>query len=103
MRKRLVAASPRALPPDVLSGIKAAQTAALPDAITQYASGVIAPEDQSNDNAAALKTVMANVDKLAGRRQQVQLAAERACPWRVTGVTATRQFFPHPTSRPLPG
>jgi hypothetical protein len=103
IRDRLVPASPAVSPLDVLPGIKAAQITALSNAITQYASGVTAPDDQQNDNAAALQMIVANVGKLAGLRHQVQLAAEQANPWRTPGVAATRQSFLLPTDRPLPG
>jgi hypothetical protein len=102
IRDRLVVVPPATAPLDVLPGIKAGQISALTAAIATYASGIAAPGDQKNQNAAALETIVANINKLAGLRHQVQLAAEQAFPWRTPGVAAIRQSFLLPADRPLP-
>ena len=99
IRDRLVGTPPQ----DVLPGIKAAQIAALSNAVTQYAAGVTAPSDQKNENSKALEIIVANIGKLATLRHQVQLAAEQAFPYRNPGVASIRKSFLLPTDWQLPG
>jgi hypothetical protein len=99
IRDRLVGTPPQ----DVLPGIKAAQIAALSNAVTQYAAGVTAPSDQKNENSKALEIIVANIGKLAGLRHQVQLAAEQAFPYRNSGVASIRKSFLLPTDKPMRG
>ncbi len=103
IRNRLVPGANNAPPQDVLPGIKAAQITALSNAITLYAADVAAPGDQQNQNAGALKAIVANIGTLAGLRHQVQLAAEQAFPWRTPGVASIRKSFQLPTDRPMRG
>ena len=86
-----------------LPGVKDAQIAALSNAVTQYAANVTAPGDQQNENSSALQAIIANIGTLAGLRQQVQLAAEQAFPWRTPGVAGIRKSFQLPTDRPMRG
>jgi hypothetical protein len=65
IRNRLVPGANNTAPQDVLPGIKAAQIAALSNAITLYAADVAAPGDQQNQNSGALETIVANIGKLA--------------------------------------
>lgn len=90
-------------PVDVLPGIGATQIAALVAAVTLYASDVVAPDAQQNQNAAALERIVANIATLAGLRHQVQLAAEQAFPYRAPGVASIRKSFLLPSDRPMAG
>ena len=79
IRDRLVAVPPAIAPLDVLPGIKAAQITALSNAITTYASGVTAPDEQTNQNPARSTPSWPNVATLAG-------AAASGAACRRTGV-----------------
>ncbi len=103
IRDRLVIIPPALVPLDFLPGIKATQITALSAAITTYATGVIAPAEQLNQNMGALNDIVDNVAELAGLRHQVQLAVEQAIPWRTPGVAATRLAFLLPADRPMVG
>jgi hypothetical protein len=103
IRNRLAPGANNTAPQDVLPGIKAAQIAALSNAITLYAADVAAPGGQKNENSKALEAIIANIGKLAGLRHQVQLAAEQAFPWRTPGVASIRKSFQLPTDRPMRG
>ena len=88
---------------DVLPGIKDAQIQALANAIKLYGDKNAAQGDDQNQATGQLEAIVANIEKLAVLRHQVQLAAEQAFPWRNSGVAAIRQSFLLPVDRPLPG
>ena len=100
---RLAPGANNAPPQDVLPGIKDVQIQALANAIKLYGDKNAAQGDEQNQATGQLEAIVANIEKLAVLRHQVQLAAEQAFPWRNPGVPAIRQSFLLPVDRPLPG
>jgi hypothetical protein len=100
---RLAPGANNAPPQDVLPGIKDTQIQALANAIKLYGDKNAAQGDEQNQATGQLEAIVANIEKLAVLRHQVQLAAEQAFPWRNPGVAAIRQSFLLPVDRPLPG
>jgi hypothetical protein len=100
---RLSPGENNAPPVDVLPGIKAdKQIKALADAIAAYGSKDDALHDKQKEASGTLEDIQAAVDKLAGLRHQIQLAADQAWPWRTPKVATIRKAFLLPTDRPLP-
>lgn len=70
-------------------------------AIAQYDSKNTEQGDQQSKASGALEAIQADVDKLAGLRRAVQLAADQAWPWRASGVATIRKAFLLPANQPL--
>ncbi|MEI7809700.1 MAG: hypothetical protein WCJ07_14575 [Verrucomicrobiota bacterium] len=54
-------------------------------AIEKYDDKNTEQGDQQSEASGALEAIQADMDKLAGLRRAVQLAADQAWPWRASG------------------